>query len=78
MIGLYKLGRLKGNSTHAIGRHLGIMIGIFFIIPNIFFIRTKDWYKVARPFFLITLPVYYMLFGVLAMDGTAILKEFPY
>ena len=32
----------------------------------------------AWPFFLITLPVYYMLFGVLAMDGTVILTEFLY
>ena len=30
----------------------------------------------AWPFFLVTLPVYYMLFGVLAMDGTVILTEF--
>ena len=55
---------------------LGVIIGILFIIPTIYFIRTKDWDKVAWPFFLITLPVYYMLFGVLAMDGTAILNEF--
>ena len=48
---------------------LGVIIGILFIIPTIYFIRTKDWDKVAWPFFLITLPVYYMLFGVLAMDG---------
>ena len=32
----------------------------------------------AWPFFLVTLPVYYMLFGVLAMDGTVILTEFLY
>ena len=57
---------------------LGDIIGILFIIPTIFFIRTKDWDKVAWPFFLITLPVYYMLFGMLAMDGTVILTEFLY
>ena len=57
---------------------LGVIIGILFIIPTIYFIRTKDWDRVAWPFFLITLPVYYMLFGVLAMDGTAILNEFLY
>ena len=57
---------------------LGVIIGILFIIPTIYFIRTKDWDKVAWPFFLITLPVYYMLFGVLEMDGTAILNEFLY
>ena len=76
MIGFYKLGRLKGGSTHAIGKYLGVIIDIPFIIPTIFFIRTKDWDKVAWPFFLITLPVYVMLFGLLAMDGTAILNEF--
>ena len=32
----------------------------------------------AQRLFLITLPVYYMLFGVLAMDGTIILTEFLY
>ena len=57
---------------------LGVIIGILFIIPTIYFIRTKDWDKVAWPFFLITLPVYNMLFGVLAMDGTVILTEFLY
>jgi hypothetical protein len=57
---------------------LGVIIGILFIVPTIYLIRTKDWDKVAWPFFLITLPVYYMLFGVLAMDGTAILNEFLY
>ena len=56
----------------------GVTTGIRFIIPTIYFIRTKDWDKVAWPFFLITLPVYYMLFGVLAMDGTIILTEFLY
>ena len=48
---------------------------ILWFLPR-YFIRTKDWGKVAWPFFLITLPVYYMLFGVLAMDGTVILTEF--
>ena len=57
---------------------LGVINGILFIIPTIYFIRTKDWDKVAWPFFLITLPVYYMLFGVFAMDGTVILTEFLY
>ena len=57
---------------------LGVIIGILFIILTIFFIRTKDWDKVAWPFFLITLPVYFVLFGVLAMDEKAILKEFLY
>ena len=55
---------------------LGVIIGILFIIPTIYFIRTKDWDKVAWLFILIKLPVYYMLLGALAMDGIAILNEF--
>ena len=55
---------------------LGVIIGELSIIPTIYFIPTEDWDKVAWPFFFITLPVYYMLFGVLAMDGTALLNEF--
>ena len=57
---------------------LGVIIGIVFIIPTIYFIRTKDRDRVAWLLFLITLPFYYMLFGVLAIDGTVILKEFLY
>ena len=57
---------------------LGIIIGILFIIPTIYFIRTNDWDKVAWPFFLITLPVYHMLFGLLVIEGKAILNEFLY
>ena len=57
---------------------LGAAIGILFIAPTIYLIRTKDWDKVAWPFFLITLPVYYMLFGVLAFDAKAVFWEFIY
>ena len=56
----------------------GLIIGIIFIFPTIYFIRNKNWDSVAWPLFLMTLPVYYMLFGVLAMDGSAVLYELLY
>jgi hypothetical protein len=54
----------------------GVVVGVGFIVPAIYVIRTKEFDSWAWPIFLATLPVYYMLFGLLAMDGTAILKEF--
>ena len=55
-----------------------VLIGVVFIVPTIYFIRHKSWDSVAWPIFLSTLPLYYMLFGVLAMDGAVILQEFLY
>jgi len=57
---------------------LGAIIGAVFIVPTIYFIRNKQWDSPAWPLLLVTLPVYYMLFGALAMDGSVILKEFLY
>ncbi len=57
---------------------IGAIMGLVFIVPTIYFIRTKRLDDRAWPIFLICLPVFYMLFGVLAMDGSAILKEFLY
>ena len=57
---------------------IGLIIGVVFIVPTIYLIRRKAWDSLAWPAFLITLPVYYMLFGVLAMDGDAIFKELLY
>ena len=57
---------------------IGLIIGVVFIVPTIYLIRSKAWDSLAWPAFLITLPVYYMLFGVLAMDGDAIFKELLY
>ena len=57
---------------------IGLIIGVIFIVPTIYLIRSRAWDSLAWPAFLITLPVYYMLFGLLAMDGNAIFKELLY
>ncbi len=57
---------------------LGVIIGVAFIVPTIYLIRNKRWDSLAWPLFLATLPVYYMLFGMLAMDASVVLKEFLY
>ena len=57
---------------------IGLIIGIVFIAPTIYLIHTKKWDSIAWPMFLVTLPVYYMLFGLLASDGVVIWKEFLY
>ena len=57
---------------------IGLIIGVAFIVPTIYLIRTKKWDSIAWPMFLVTLPIYYMLFGALAMDASIILKEALY
>lgn len=57
---------------------IGIIIGLIFIVPTIYLIRQRRLDAWAWPLFLVTLPVWYMLFGLLAMDGTAILNELLY
>lgn len=57
---------------------IGIIIGLIFIIPTIYIIRQRGLDAWAWPLFLVTLPIWYMLFGLLAMDGTAILNELLY
>lgn len=57
---------------------LGVLIGVVFIVPTIYLIKNKSWDSAAWPLFLVTLPVYYMLFGVLAMDASVVWKEFLY
>ena len=57
---------------------MGVVIGLVFIVPTIYLIRNKRWDSIAWPMFLITLPVWYMLFGVLALDAGVILKELLY
>lgn len=57
---------------------LGLIIGTAFILPAIFVIRKKRWDDLAWPLFLATLPVWYMLFGVLTLDPTIVGKELLY
>ena len=54
---------------------IGLVIGVVFVVPTIYMIRTRNFDDWAWPFFLASLPVWYMLFGVLALDGTAIALE---
>jgi hypothetical protein len=57
---------------------IGIVIGLIFIVPTIYVIRQRSFDAWAWPLFLVTLPIWYMLFGLLAMDGTVILNELLY
>ena len=39
---------------------IGLIIGVVFIVPTIYLIRSKAWDSLAWPAFLITLPIYYI------------------
>ena len=56
----------------------GLVLGAVFIVPTLYFVRHKSWDQVAWPLFLVTLPVYYMLFGLLAGDSKLVLLELVY
>ncbi|MEH6910851.1 MAG: hypothetical protein V7459_09690 [Oceanicoccus sp.] len=56
----------------------GVVIGFAFVIPTIYLARKNAVESWAWPLFLVSLPVWYMLFGMLAMDGATILNEFLY
>ena len=57
---------------------IGVIVGVLFIVPTMYVINTRGFDAWAWPIFLASLPVYYMLFGVLAMDGEAIGLELLY
>ena len=57
---------------------LGLLLGIAFVLPTVFVIRRKQWDQIAWPLILLTLPIYYMLFGLLAGDMQVILLELLY
>ena len=62
-------------SPDMLNTSIGVFIGVIVVVPTIYIIRTRgvgDW---AWPFFLASLPVWYMLFGVLALDEAAITLE---
>jgi hypothetical protein len=54
---------------------VGVALGIIFVVPTIYMIRQRGYGGWAWPLFLASLPVWYMLFGALALDGTAITLE---
>jgi hypothetical protein len=51
---------------------IGVIIGVVFIVPTIVIINKRGFDDWAWAFFLATLPLYYMLFGIIAMDGKVI------
>ncbi|MEP4485618.1 MAG: hypothetical protein ABJ013_08325 [Halioglobus sp.] len=54
---------------------IGIILGIVFVCPTIYMIQKRGFDDWAWPLFLASLPIWYMLFGVLALDGKAIALE---
>jgi hypothetical protein len=54
---------------------IGLIVGVVFVLPTIYLARKNNTESWAWPLFLISLPVWYMLFGLLAMDSTTILNE---
>ena len=57
---------------------IGVFIGGIFVVPTIYLARKNKLESWAWPLFLATLPVWYMLFGVLAMDSATVLNELIY
>ena len=53
----------------------GIIAAVALLVPTIHVIRSRGFDAWAWPLILATLPVYYMLMGLLAMDGGAIVQE---
>lgn len=61
---------------------IGAIIGVVFVVPTIYLINKKGFDHWAWPFFLASLPLYYMLFGALVLDaramGLELLAGLPY
>lgn len=57
---------------------IGVLLGIGFIAPTLVMIRSRGLDVLAWPAFLITLPIWYALFGLLAMDVEVIFQELAY
>jgi hypothetical protein len=55
---------------------IGVILGTLFVVPTLYIVRKNHLEAWAWPIFFVTLPVYYMLFGLLVMDRTVILSEF--
>lgn len=57
---------------------VGLIIGLIFVLPTIYVIEKRGYGRWAWPIFLVTLPIYYMAFGLIALDFGAVLQEFLY
>ena len=57
---------------------MGVVIGLVFILPTIYLFRKKNIERQMWPFFLITLPIYYLLFGLIVLDIEVMIKEMIY
>jgi len=57
---------------------IGVVLGLMFVIPAVLLFRRYQVEDRAWAMFLAALPMFYMLFGVLALDAQVILQEFLY
>ena len=57
---------------------LGLFIGIAVSLPMLWVVRNKGWDRSAWSLFMMTLPIWYALFGLLALDISVIANELIY
>ena len=57
---------------------LGFFIGAAVSLPMLWVVRSKGWDRRAWSLFMMTLPIWCALFGLLAMDVSVILQELVY
>ena len=57
---------------------IGVIVGIAFVFPAVYLVRKQKFDQWFWPITLATLPIYYMLFGLLVLDSQAILMELLY
>lgn len=57
---------------------VGIIIGVIFVVPAISFIEKRGYGRWAWPIFLVTLPIYYMAFGLVALTAAATVHNSKY
>ena len=54
---------------------IGVVIGLAFTLPTIYFVHQQNFDSWAWPLFLVSLPIWYMAFGLIALDGKVMLWE---
>ena len=57
---------------------LGLLIGIAVSLPRLWLVRSKGWGSSAWSLFMMTLPIWYALFGLRALDILVIANELIY